>query len=88
MITVRAWQQDERVMIRVSDTGAGIPSATRERLFEPFFTTKPAGEGLGLGLVISANIVQEFGGGLRAVEVEQGASFQFDLPLANEVIHV
>ena len=87
-IAVRAWEADERVMVRVSDTGAGIPSATRERLFEPFFTTKPAGEGLGLGLVISANIVQEFGGVLRAVDVELGAAFQFDLPLAVEVIHV
>ena len=49
--------------------------ADLQRLFEPFFTTKPAGEGLGLGLVISAKIVHEFGGALRAERLEQGMSF-------------
>jgi len=68
-----------RVLVRVQDSGAGLGEAELQRLFEPFFTTKPAGEGLGLGLVISAKIVHEFGGALRARRLEQGMSFEFDL---------
>jgi two-component system C4-dicarboxylate transport sensor histidine kinase DctB len=72
----------------VIDTGQGIPEATMQHLFEPFFSTKPLGEGLGLGLVISSSIVREFGGVLRAVNTPSGASFEFDLPIAEEHIHV
>ncbi|HEY0857747.1 MAG TPA: ATP-binding protein [Albitalea sp.] len=86
-ITVRAWRAEGRVMMRLSDSGPGIPPAQRARLFEPFFTTKPPDAGLGLGLAISANIVHEFGGTLRAVEGEDGAAFEFDL-LAAEMSHV
>lgn len=80
-ITVRSWMHAGRAWVRITDSGPGIPNDLRAHLFEPFFTTKPAGAGLGLGLVISANIVKEFGGELRAVPVEQGAAFEFDLPL-------
>jgi len=78
---VLAQPQDEgrRVLVKVQDSGAGVSEAELLRLFEPFFTTKPAGEGLGLGLVISAKIVHEFGGTLRAVRLPQGMSFEFDL---------
>lgn len=79
-ISVR--QAAGRAVVRVADSGPGVPESMRQRLFEPFFTTKPAGEGLGLGLVISANIVQEFGGTLRAVDVARGAAFEFDLACA------
>jgi two-component system, NtrC family, C4-dicarboxylate transport sensor histidine kinase DctB len=68
-----------RVLVRVSDSGSGLSEALLPRLFEPFFTTKPAGEGLGLGLVISSKIIHEFGGTLRAVRLDQGMSFEFDL---------
>jgi two-component system C4-dicarboxylate transport sensor histidine kinase DctB len=51
------------------------------RLFEPFFTTKEAGQGLGLGLVISAGIVREFGGTLRVENAPgNGAEFTVELP--------
>ncbi|HEX2013027.1 MAG TPA: ATP-binding protein [Roseateles sp.] len=72
-------QGAERVLVRVSDSGKGLDEALLPRLFEPFFTTKPAGEGLGLGLVISSKIVHEFGGNLRAVRQERGLAFEFDL---------
>jgi C4-dicarboxylate-specific signal transduction histidine kinase len=49
------------------------------RLFEPFFSTKAPGQGLGLGLAISADIVREFGGTLRAFNHVGGAVFEFDL---------
>ena len=80
-LRVRVIAQDEgrRTLVRVQDSGAGVGEADLQRLFEPFFTTKPAGEGLGLGLVISAKIVHEFGGTLRAERLEHGMSFEFDL---------
>ncbi|MGQ3050390.1 MAG: sensor histidine kinase [Roseateles sp.] len=68
-----------RALVRVQDSGTGVGEADLQRLFEPFFTTKPAGEGLGLGLVISAKIVQEFGGTLHAERLAHGMSFEFDL---------
>ena len=68
-----------RVLVRVQDSGAGLSKGLLPRLFEPFFTTKPAGEGLGLGLVISSKIVHEFGGTLRAHRLEHGMRFEFDL---------
>jgi len=87
-VAVSARMQGDRVVVSVADTGPGIPPALRERLFEPFFTTKPAGEGLGLGLVISAHIVEEFGGTLRAVEAQDGAVFEFDLGALPQESHV
>jgi two-component system C4-dicarboxylate transport sensor histidine kinase DctB len=83
-LRVRAIAQDggRRVLVQVQDSGAGVGDEQLPHLFEPFFTTKPAGEGLGLGLVISAKIVHEFGGTLRAERLaggQHGMSFEFDL---------
>jgi len=78
-LLLRVWLQDGRVWVRVADSGPGIAPDVMPRLFEPFYTTKPPGEGLGLGLVISAQIVRGFGGVLRAVHMERGAAFEFDL---------
>nr|WP_295781476.1 ATP-binding protein [Rhodoferax sp.] len=77
-----------RVRVRVEDTGVGLPDELLARLFEPFFTTKASGEGLGLGLVISSNIVREFGGTLRVHKGQQGLAFEFDLELAQGGNHV
>jgi signal transduction histidine kinase len=69
------------VVIRVSDTGAGIPPEVRARLFEPFFTTKPAGVGTGLGLSICMTIVTQMRGRID-VESEpgKGTAFLIRLP--------
>ena len=77
-----------RMQVRVADTGPRVHEALLGRLFEPFFTTKPAGEGLGLGLVISSNIVREFGSTLRALPGSPGLVFEFDVALAQEKAHV
>lgn len=66
---------DGRILLRIGDTGCGVPEALRGRLFEPFFTTKPAGEGLGLGLAISRDIVREFGGDLDADNRASGGTY-------------
>ncbi len=78
-LTISAAVIDERAVVRVRDSGPGIPQHLSERLFEPFFTTKAPGEGLGLGLVISSHIVREFGGTLRSVPSPSGAMFEFDV---------
>lgn len=60
------WSGDD-VVIRVADSGSGIPEHLRERVMEPFFTTKPTGQGTGLGLSITYSIVQKHGGTLDLV---------------------
>lgn len=87
-LTVSARPRGRRVVVSVSDSGRGMDPAQLQRLFEPFFTTKPAGQGLGLGLVISSKIIHEFGGTLQARPGEQGMCFEFDLELANKDTHV
>ncbi len=71
--------------LTVRDNGAGLSAEAESRLFEPFFTTKEAGVGLGLGLVISAGIVSDFGGTLSgANHPEGGALFTLEIPIATE----
>lgn len=82
-VEARAWSEDGKALIEVSDNGTGIPEGLRERIFEPFFTTKPAASGLGLGLAISARIVEDLGGSLTLREARGGgACFVLCLPLA------
>lgn len=70
-----------KIVIRVTDSGPGLPVAG-QRIFEPFFTTKPAGRGLGLGLAISRDIVHDFGGTLTARSLSGGgAEFTVELPI-------
>jgi two-component system NtrC family sensor kinase len=72
------------VEIRVRDNGTGMPVQVRSRIFQPFFTTKPAGEGTGLGLSLSHDIVTKGHGGTLAVESEEGTGSEFvvTLPVA------
>jgi signal transduction histidine kinase len=56
-LTLRAYAEDDTVMVEISDSGPGIPRDIQQRIFEPFFTTKPPGAGTGLGLHIAYNIV-------------------------------
>jgi two-component system, NtrC family, sensor kinase len=72
---------DDRVEIRIRDNGAGIPSDVREKIFNPFFTTKPAGEGTGLGLSMSYDIIVKQHGGRIDVETEPGVFTEFIVTL-------
>lgn len=72
----------ERVRVRIEDNGPGIDPAARERLFTPFFTTRA--QGVGLGLVISRDILAEFGGTLAALDVAAGAAFEVTLEAMEE----
>ena len=71
----------EQVEIRVRDNGTGISDAVREKIFEPFFTTKPAGEGTGLGLSLSYDIVVKQHGGQLTVESQPGVFTEFVVTL-------
>jgi signal transduction histidine kinase len=64
------------ILFRVEDTGPGIPPEIMEKIFDPFFTTKPVGEGAGLGLYVSRQIVGKLGGRIEAENVPgRGAVF-------------
>ena len=78
-LRIEARTEGDHIHLAVADSGHGMPEAVMQRLFEPFFTTKSAGEGLGLGLVISDSIVRAFGGSLRARSDASGTVFEFDL---------
>ncbi|PID74899.1 MAG: hypothetical protein CSB28_00770, partial [Desulfobacterales bacterium] len=72
------------VLIRISDSGAGMSKETLKYLFEPFYTTKKAGKGTGLGLSISYGIIQKLGGSIEvASQPGEGAQFTFTLPVTN-----
>jgi len=75
----------DRVEIRIRDNGTGIPPEVKDKMFNPFFTTKPAGEGTGLGLSMSHDIVVKQHGGRIDVETEPGhfTEFIIVLPRAN-----
>ena len=70
-----------RVEIRIRDNGTGIPREVKEKMFNPFFTTKPAGEGTGLGLSMSHDIVVKQHGGKIDVDTEPGAFTEFVITL-------
>jgi len=70
--------------IRVSDNGPGLP-ANAASIFEPFYTTKKPGEGLGLGLAISAGIARDLDGKLEARNLDVGACFELSLPAVSQV---
>lgn len=78
---VKADNDGGRVILTVSDTGPGIRADILPRLFEPFVTSKPAGAGLGLGLVISAQLLRAVGGTLKVHNRDQGgACFTVEIP--------
>lgn len=82
-VAVRTLRRGEHVEIRVRDNGLGIPEGVRQKIFQPFFTTKPSGEGTGLGLSLSYDIVTQGHGGTLTVESEEGnfTEFLISLPL-------
>jgi len=82
MLTVSLAPEDQRLVLRIGDTGSGIPADAIGRIFEPFYTTKAAGEGNGLGLSVAHGIVTEHGGELDVERSDaSGTTFRIRLPL-------
>jgi two-component system, NtrC family, sensor kinase len=71
----------DKIEIRIRDNGAGISAEVKEKIFNPFFTTKPSGEGTGLGLSMSHDIIVKQHGGTIEVETEPGQFTEFKLVL-------
>jgi signal transduction histidine kinase len=83
-LTASTHNLGDYVEIAITDNGDGIPDSVKEKMFNPFFTTKPAGEGTGLGLSLSHDIVVKQHGGTIDVESEPGStSFVIRLPRAD-----
>jgi len=79
-ITLHTKNLGDQVEIKVTDNGSGIPEKIKEKIFQPFFTTKPTGQGTGLGLSLSYDIIKAHGGEL-SVESIEGESTTFKLLL-------
>jgi signal transduction histidine kinase len=80
-VSIATRKIDNQVEITVSDNGNGIPEAIRKKIFQPFFTTKPTGQGTGLGLSLSYDIVKAHGGELKVETKEkEGTAFTIILP--------
>jgi signal transduction histidine kinase len=81
MVTVTTKSIDNRLEISVRDNGDGIPDDIKDKIFQPFFTTKPTGEGTGLGLSLSYDIITKGHGGELRVETATGLGTAFIITL-------
>jgi signal transduction histidine kinase len=81
-IFVRTQKCDNKIQITVKDNGKGIPQKIIDKIFQPFFTTKPTGQGTGLGLSLSYDIIKAHGGEIKVESKEgEGTEFIIQLPI-------
>jgi len=84
IVSLSTKKNNGKVEIKVSDNGNGIPEKVVDKIFQPFFTTKPTGQGTGLGLSLSYDIVRAHGGEIQITTKEnEGSDFRILLPLNN-----
>ena len=79
-ILVKTIKKDHKVEIRIRDNGNGVPRNIMDKIFQPFFTTKPPGQGTGLGLSLSYDIIKAHGGEIK-VETGEGSFTEFIISL-------
>ncbi|HVS92800.1 MAG TPA: ATP-binding protein [Mucilaginibacter sp.] len=84
-VEVSTRQQNGSVIISVKDNGNGIPNAIKDKIMQPFFTTKPTGEGTGLGLSLSYDIIVKGHGGKINVESKEGEGSEFTIVLPADI---
>ncbi len=85
-LTIRLKADEQSARIIVQDSGEGLGAGHESQIFEPFVTTKASGEGMGLGLAISASIVKEHDGKLSARNLESGgAEFALELQIKENI---
>lgn len=81
-VTISTRKVGKNLELRVTDNGNGIPQKVLDKIFQPFFTTKPTGQGTGLGLSLSYDIVKAHGGEIKVESVEdKGTEFTVEIPL-------
>jgi two-component system, NtrC family, sensor kinase len=80
LVSIQTKRLNDNVEIRVSDNGNGVPQNIIDKIFQPFFTTKPTGQGTGLGLSLSYDIIKAHGGEIR-VETKDGEGTTFIIQL-------
>ncbi len=83
-LRIRAYREDQEVVIEFMDTGPGIPQEYLDRIFDPFFTTREVGEGFGLGLAVCYEVVKRHGGNISVQSDAGGTTFTLRLPLLGE----
>jgi two-component system, NtrC family, sensor kinase len=76
-VSVATQQIDNQILIKIADNGTGMPESIKAKIFQPFFTTKPTGEGTGLGLSLSYDIITKGHGGTLEVTSEEGIGTTF-----------
>jgi signal transduction histidine kinase len=82
VVSVSTKRARDKIEIEVKDNGNGIPQKVVDKIFQPFFTTKPTGQGTGLGLSLSYDIIKAHGGELRVETKEgEGSDFTITLPI-------
>jgi two-component system, NtrC family, sensor kinase len=84
LVSVTTKKLGSKIELSIKDNGAGIPQKLLDKIFQPFFTTKPAGQGTGLGLSLSYDVIKAYGGEVK-VETKEGefAEFIIHLPISN-----
>lgn len=81
-VVVTTKSDNDFVELIVADNGTGIPDEVKDKIFNPFFTSKPTGEGTGLGLSVSYDIIKQHGGKIHVESIfGDGTSFHIYLPL-------
>ena len=81
-VSVATKKQNDTVVISIKDNGRGIPQKALDKIFQPFFTTKPTGQGTGLGLSLSYDVIKAHGGEVKVeTREEEGAEFFIQLPI-------
>ena len=80
-VTISTQNIDNQIIIKVKDNGIGMSEAVRAKVFQPFFTTKPMGQGTGLGLSLSYDIVTKGHGGTLEVVSTEGVGTEFIITL-------
>jgi signal transduction histidine kinase len=83
-LTIHAVRQNANLIIKITDSGRGIPQEIQQKIFEPFFTTKPAGEGSGLGLDIVRKIINKHEGDISVESNPGQTTFTISLPIATK----
>ena len=80
-VSVSTKKLQDKIEIRIQDNGNGIPAKVKDKIFQPFFTTKPPGQGTGLGLSLSYDMIRSQGGEIKMESREgEGATFIISLP--------